>query len=170
MPYLHFTISTINDQAVSPEMREFYTTNNKRNRIGEHRPSARSAQLFNRIRSLISSSRELVRSYLLREYRRRQATLSRIPQPGDLHLEVTRLHEVLPDEPGLALLVLVLDEAQGDVLAQGEAEAGGGDGAAQLVIPVDGLAAPGPGVQVSGVLDRVQQQHHEQLPHSLVQL
>ena len=83
----------------------------------------------------------------------------------DIDLKVSSFNKLRRDDARLVGVTEILDEAETDVFVEGEAVAGGGDGPAELVVPVDGFSSPGPGVQVSVVVHRVQQQHHEQSPH-----
>ena len=88
-----------------------------------------------------------------------------ISHAKNINLKVSSFDKLRGDDAGLVGGTEVLDEAETDVFVEGEAVAGGGDRPAELVVPVDGLSPPGPGVEVSVVVHRVQQQHHEQSPH-----
>ena len=74
----------------------------------------------------------------------------------NIDFKVSSFDKLRCDDARLVGGTEILDEAETDVFVEGEAVAGGGDGPAELVVPVNGFSAPGPGVQVCVVIHRVQ--------------
>ena len=79
-----------------------------------------------------------------------------ISDAKNINFKVSSFDKLRCDDARLTGGTEVLDEAETDVFVEGEAVAGGGDGPAELVVPVDSFPSPGPGVQVSVVVHRVQ--------------